>query len=238
MADEKKPIRVLIADDHGVVREGLRMLLEQAGFDVVALAATGNEAVRLALEHKPDVVLLDIRMPDGDGLQALAQIKAQLPNTAVLILTTYDNPTYLAQAVNLGAAGFLTKDTDPQNIPLAVRAVVSGEALVDLQVLQRVLNNLRAGRDPLDTGILSEPEPESGRGAETQKSGPLPEDLTDQEVRVLRLIAQGMSNQEIADRLHISLNTVKTHIKHIFSKLGVSDRTQAAVWAWRHGLGE
>ncbi|NPA06732.1 MAG: response regulator transcription factor [Chloroflexi bacterium] len=232
-----EPIRVLIADDHGVVREGLRMLLEQAGFDVVALASTGNEAVRLALEHKPDVVLLDIRMPDGDGLQALAQIKAQLPNTAVLILTTYDNPTYLAQAVTLGAAGFLTKDTDPQNIPLAIRAVVSGEAMVDLQVLQRVLHNLRAGRDPLSEGGPL-PPPESPEPLEFPRSGPVPDDLTDQEVRVLRLIAQGYSNQEIAERLGISLNTVKTHIKHIFSKLGVSDRTQAAVWAWRHGLGE
>jgi len=207
-------IRLLIADDHGVVREGLRTLLTAAGFQVVAMARTGREALQQALRHRPEVVLLDIRMPDMDGLHALEQIKARLPTTAVIILTTYANPSYLTRAIASGAAGYLTKDTDPQAIVTAVQAVATGESLVDQQMLRRALRSLHPeSRVPTDM-------------------------LTEQELTVLRLIAQGMSNRDIAAHLHISLNTVKTHVKHIFAKLGVSDRTQAAVWAWRHGLGE
>ncbi len=211
---DRRATRLLIADDHGVVREGLRTLLTSAGFQVVALARTGREAIQYALQHRPDVVLLDIRMPDIDGLHALEQIKAQLPTTAVIVLTTYANPSYLTKAIALGAAGYLTKDTDPQAIVTAVQAVATGESLVDHNMLRRVLRSLNPNHQ-------------------------MPTDfLTDQELTVLRLIAQGMSNKDIAAQLHISLNTVKTHVKHIFAKLGVSDRTQAAVWAWRHGLGE
>jgi len=212
------PIRVLVADDHGVVREGLRTLLTQAGFDVVALAATGEEALRLTLEHRPHVVLLDIRMPGLDGLQVLERLRDQAPHVAVILLTTYDNPTYLSRALALGAAGYLTKDADPQSIPLAVRAAVQGQAVLNQAVLRRTWQDSR----PL---------------APAETDAQL-EELTEQELRVLRLLARGLSNQEIAARLHISLNTVKTHLKHIFAKLGVSDRTQAAVWAWRRGLGE
>ncbi len=212
-------IRVLVADDHGVVREGLRTLLTQAGFEVVALAATGEETLQRALALRPQVVLLDIRMPDLDGLQVLERLRAAAPDIAVILLTTYDNPTYLSRALALGAAGYLTKDADPRAIPLAVRAAAQGHVLLDRVVLHRALDDLRlTPTSPTAAAVL--------------------DDLTEQEVRVLRLVAQGLSNQDIAERLHISLNTVKTHIKHIFAKLGVSDRTQAAVWAWRHGLGE
>ncbi len=214
-------IRVLVADDHGVVREGLRTLLTQAGFEVVALAASGDEATRLTLEHRPQVVLLDIRMPDMDGLQVLERIRAAAPQVAVVVLTTYDNPTYLSRALALGAAGYLTKDADPQIIPLAVRAAAHGHVTVARAMLERALDDLRAAAPP---------RPRATTAAVDQ--------LTEQEVRVLRLLAQGLTNHEIAERLHISLNTVKTHLKHIFAKLGVSDRTQAAVWAWRQGLGE
>ncbi len=215
-----EPIRILVADDHGVVREGLRTLLEQAGFEVVALATTGAETLRLAREHHPQVVLLDIRMPDLDGLQVLERLRTSAPDIAVVVLTTYDNPTYLQQALALGAAGYLTKDTDPRAIPLAVRAAVQGQVVVARDALQRVLEAVSA----------IAPEPAT--------PPPLLEGLTEQEARILRLVAQGLSNQAIAQTLHISLNTVKTHLKHIFAKLGVSDRTQAAVWAWRHGFVE
>ena len=214
-----EPIRILVADDHGVVREGLRTLLEQAGFEVVALATTGAETLRLVRDHHPQVVLLDIRMPDLDGLQVLERLRTSAPEVAVVLLTTYDNPTYLRQALALGAAGYLTKDTDPRAIPLAVRAAVQGQVVVAREALRRVLEAV-----PTPTPAASTP--------------PLLEELTEQEARVLRLVAQGLNNQAIAQTLHISLNTVKTHLKHIFAKLGVSDRTQAAVWAWRHGLGE
>ena len=214
-----EPIRILVADDHGVVREGLRTLLEQAGFEVVALATTGAETLRLVRDHHPQVVLLDIRMPDLDGLQVLERLRTSAPEVAVVLLTTYDNPTYLRQALALGAAGYLTKDTDPRAIPLAVRAAVQGQVVVAREALRRVLEAV-----PTTTPAASTP--------------PLLEGLTEQEARVLRLVAQGLNNQAIAQTLHISLNTVKTHLKHIFAKLGVSDRTQAAVWAWRHGLGE
>ncbi len=214
-----EPIRILVADDHGVVREGLRTLLEQAGFEVVALATTGAETLRLVRDHHPQVVLLDIRMPDLDGLQVLERLRSSAPEVAVVLLTTYDNPTYLRQALALGAAGYLTKDTDPRAIPLAVRAAVQGQVVVAREALRRVLEAV-----PTTTPAASTP--------------PLLEELTEQEARVLRLVAQGLNNQAIAQTLHISLNTVKTHLKHIFAKLGVSDRTQAAVWAWRHGLGE
>ncbi len=216
-----QPIRVIVADDHGVVREGLRTLLTQAGLEVVALASSGEEAVQLALAHRPQVLLLDIRMPDLDGLQVLRTLRDQAPEVAVVLLTTYDNPTYLSQALQLEVAGFLTKDVAPDLIPLAVRAAAQGHALFTREVLRRALQEPRSV------------EPSADAEAQVLALG-----LTEQEVRVLRLVAQGLSNQEIAERLHISLNTVKTHLKHIFSKLEVSDRTQAAVWAWRRGLGE
>ncbi len=216
---ETKPIRVLIADDHGVVREGLRSLLSRAGLEVVGSAATGREAVDLAQRLRPDVVLLDIRMPDMDGLQALIAIKESLPTTSVIILTTYTNLEYLARAVALGAAGYLSKEVDPDRIPPAVRAVVAGETIIDRSLLQAALSI------PLHlTG--DKPQPAMAPA----------HNLTEQEVRVLRLIAEGMSNDAIAEALSISRNTVKTHVRHIFEKLGVSDRTQAAIWAMRHGL--
>ncbi len=209
-------IRVLVADDHGVVREGLCSLLAGAGFDVVATAQTGREAVELAQALRPDVVLLDIRMPQMDGLQALAVIKASLPATSVLLLTTYTHPQYLERAVAFGAAGYLSKEVDPERIPQAVRAVAEGEFVLEREVLLGALQ-------------VHLPDVEGEEGADPG--------LTDQEKRVLRLIAQGLSNAAIAKTLTVSRNTVKTHIRHIFEKLGVSDRTQAAIWAFRHGLG-
>ncbi len=208
-------IRALVADDHGVVREGLRSLLSGAGIEVVATAETGREAVELARALRPDVVLLDIRMPQMDGLQALAAIKSSLPTTSVIMLTTYTNPQYLERAVAFGAAGYLSKEVDPERIPQAVRAVVEGETVIERDVLLGALRVPIAG------------------GEEEQMLDP---GLTEQELRVLKLIAQGMNNEAIAQTLTVSRNTVKTHVRHIFEKLGVSDRTQAAIWALRRGL--
>ncbi|MCP4424622.1 MAG: response regulator transcription factor [Chloroflexi bacterium] len=215
----KDKIRVCIVDDHGVVRAGLRSLLIDSGLDVVGEADNGRAAIEMVNKLQPDVLLLDIRMPDMDGLQALAAIKAAHPQVSVIMLTTYANPEYLARAVALGAAGYLSKEVDPQRIPNAVRAAATGETLLDRTLLQAALQNV-AAPSPV------EPEP---------TALPIP-DLTDQEVVVLKLIVEGLNNDAIADMLTISRSTVKTHVRHIFQKLDVSDRTQAAVWAVRHGL--
>jgi len=215
-----RAIRVLIADDHGLVREGLQTVLDREGFEVVGEATTGREAVAQADTLLPDVILLDIRMPDMDGLQALSQIKAKHPQTSVIMLTTYANPSYMARAVNAGAAGYLSKDIDPERIPVAVRAAAKGEHLLDRDLLRTILGNI-----------------ESADAVPPPPSGPEPiVPLSNRELEVLRLIVSGLSNDAIAEALTVSLPTVKTHIRHIFEKLNVSDRTQAAVWAVRRGV--
>ena len=217
MAETK--IRVVIADDHGLICEGLRMVLERGGMDVVGVGSTGRQAVELTVAAKPDVLILDIRMPDMDGLEALTEVKRQELPVSVIMLTSFDTPEYLAQAVARGAAGFLSKSADVKGIPDAVRAVAAGEAIVDRQLLQAAL----------DTS--SRPVAEE-RGF-TRRSA---NDLTEQELRVLKLVAEGLDNSTIAASLGVSRNTVKTHVHNIFSKLGVSDRTQAAILAMRMGL--
>ncbi len=209
-----KKIRVIIADDHGVVRAGLRGLLTAAGLEVVGEAATGQEALTLARMLRPDVMLLDVRMPDKDGLQTLAAIKAEMPDIKVVMLTVYANREYLSRAVAAGAAGYLLKDADPEEIPRVVRAAAEGEMIIDPDLLQSILAHTPA----VEKDALSQV------------------DLTQQELRVLKLIALGFNNDAIAQSLVVSRNTVKTHVRHIFEKLGVSDRTQAALWAVRHGL--
>ncbi len=230
--DDKK-IRVAIADDHGVVRAGIISLLEDSGLNVVGSASDGFEAVELARELLPDVMLLDIRMPNMDGLRALAAIKSENPQIIVLMLTTYANPEYLARAVSLGAAGYLSKEVDPQRIPRAVRTAAAGDSLLDRDLL---LAALESGRTAVSTrtnsAIPSIPIP-----TPTPEPTELPaETLTDKETTILKLIVSGLNNGAIADTLSISISTVKTHMRHIFRKLGVSDRTQAAVWAMRHGV--
>ncbi|MCP4415036.1 MAG: response regulator transcription factor [Chloroflexi bacterium] len=220
---EAENIRVLIADDHGVVRAGLRGLLEDSGLNVVGEACNGRQAVELVKKEQPDVLLLDIRMPDMDGLQALSAIKAAHPQTSVIMLTTYANPEYLARAVSLGAAGYLRKEVDPHCIPKAVRTAVSGDTLLD--------------RDLLQAALAQQSPPPSIPVPETASAIPHEADeLTDQENIVLQLIVDGLNNDAIARALSISRSTVKTHVSHIFKKLYVSDRTQAAVWAMRHGV--
>lgn len=214
-------IRVVIVDDHGIVRQGLRALLTRPGIEVVGEADSGNSAVELASSVAPDVMLLDIRMKDGDGLQALPQIKAISPCTSVIILTTYANPGYLARAISSGAAGYLSKETDPEQIVRAVRAAASGEELIDRTLLEAALTHA------VDNSIPT-PEPTE-----------MPvEALSDRELDVLRLMVNGLSNSVIAETLTISVPTVKTHVQHILQKLHVSDRTQAALLAVRQHIVE
>ncbi len=207
-------IRVIIADDHGIVRAGLRDLLTSAGLEVVAEASTGLEALELTRQYHPHVVLMDVRMPEMDGLRALAAIKADMPDVSVVMLTVYANNEYLSRAVAAGAAGYILKDADPEDIPRVVRAAAEGDMVIDANLLQSIL-----AQTPQDNLSLLDQV-----------------DLTQQELRVLKLIALGFNNDAIAETLVVSRNTVKTHVRHIFEKLGVSDRTQAAVWAVRHGL--
>ncbi len=207
-------IKLLIADDHEVVRSGLKSLVAGTDIKVIAEAASGEAAVRLSLKHEPDVVLLDIRMPDGDGLNALGRIKLERPNMPVLILSTYDNPTYVARAVALGANGYLLKGASREKLLEAIRLAAQGQTSWTREELRRV------------TGALATP----------RLAGDVEVPLTQRESEVLRQLAHGLTNKEIALALHISYETVKEHVQHILRKIGVSDRTQAAVWAVRKGL--
>lgn len=207
-------IKLLIADDHEVVRSGLKSLVAGTDIKVIAEAATGEAAVRLAMKHEPDVVLLDIRMPDGDGLNALGRIKLERPNMPVVILSTYDNPTYVARAVALGANGYLLKGASRDKLLEAIRLASQGQTSWTREELRRV------------TGALATP----------RLAGDVEVPLTQRESEVLRQLAHGLTNKEIALALHISYETVKEHVQHILRKIGVSDRTQAAVWAVRKGL--
>jgi DNA-binding NarL/FixJ family response regulator len=216
-------IRVAIVDDHGIVRQGLRSLLTRPGIEVIGEADSGNAAVVLAQDMQPDVMLLDIRMKDSDGLQALPAIKAASPRTSVIILTTYANPAYLARAISGGASGYLSKETDPDQIVRAVRAAASGDNLIDLSLLQAALASSATHMHdslPADAGeAVIEP-------------------LSERELDVLRLMVQGCPNSVIAETLSVSLPTVKTHVQHILQKLHVADRTQAALLALRLRLVE
>jgi DNA-binding NarL/FixJ family response regulator len=207
-------ITLLIADDHEVVRTGLKSLFAGSDIEVVAEAATGEAAVRLALELNPDVVLLDIRMPDGDGLNALGRIKLDRPDLPVLILSTYDNPTYVARSVALGASGYILKGTTRENLLQAIHTAAEGQTSWTRDALRRVTGALATPRLAADVEVP----------------------LTQRESEVLRQLAFGLTNKEIALALHISYETVKEHVQHILRKIGVSDRTQAAVWAVRKGL--
>jgi DNA-binding NarL/FixJ family response regulator len=215
----KGKTRVLIADDHGIIVEGLRLYLQRDGIEVVGVAQTGRQTIELVQALKPDVVLLDIRMPDMDGLQALAAIKNGGYQTAVIILTGFVRIEYLTRAITLGAAGFLSKDVDPERIPHAIKVVSSGDSIIDREVLQEAIREFY---------FVTESEP--------QEPVPTVQPLTKQELRVLRFIGEGLNNESIAQMLSVSRNTVKAHVSSILSKLGLSDRTQAAIWAVRRGL--
>ncbi len=207
-------ITLLVADDHEVVRCGLKSLLAGTEIEVTAEAATGEAAIKYAMENDPNVVLLDIRMPEGDGLTALGRIKLEKPEMPVLMLSTFDNPTYIARAVALGASGYLLKDCTRDALIGAIRTAASGESAWTRDELRRVTGALATPRLAADVEVP----------------------LTQRESEVLRQLAYGLTNKEIAQQLHISYETVKEHVQHILRKIGVSDRTQAAVWAVRKKL--
>lgn len=207
-------IKLLIADDHEVVRSGLKSLLNGTDIQIIAEASNGEEAMRLVERHKPDVVLLDIRMTNSDGLNALGRMKLNWPDLPVLMLSTYDNPTYIARAVALGASGYLLKGIGREALLAAIRRVSGGGDAWTREELRRV------------TGALATP----------RVSGDVEAPLTQRESEVLHQLAFGLTNKEIAQALGISYETVKEHVQHVLRKIGVSDRTQAAVWAVRKGL--
>ncbi|WP_281186370.1 response regulator transcription factor [Nocardia crassostreae] len=214
-------VRVLIVDDQQLVRAGLRMLCQTAGdLEVVAEAATGGDAVRLAADLRPDVVLMDLRMPGMDGIRATAAILAAHPTTKVLALTTFDDDDHLYPALAAGAFGFLVKDTAPAQLIDAIRRAATGERTFSGDVLHRVVDSAVAAV----SGHTAEP--------------PMPTPafgLTDREAEVLTLVADGLSNAEIAQHLHIGITTVKTHITNLMAKTGVSNRVRLAVMGLRAG---
>ena len=210
-------INILIADDHAVVREGTRQILEQeADLKVVAEAGDGEEAVQLAGSFKPDVAIIDIAMPKLDGIEATKQIKALYPTIAVLILSAYDDDQFVFSLLEAGAAGYLLKSVRGRELIDAVRAVYAGESVLHPSIARKVLNRFR---------------PVAGE-AQEQKAVDV---LTEREKEVLRLATQGLSNQDIANELYLSLRTVQAHISHIFNKLQVSSRTEAVVRALKEG---
>ena len=215
----ESPIRVLIADDQRVVRDGLTMIVGLIeGVDVVATASDGIEAVTGAERERPDVVLMDLRMPGLDGAGATRQVRAALPDTQVLVLTTYADDRSLFPALQAGARGYLTKDAGAEEIEQAIRALAAGRTHLDPTIQQRLV------------AAVLEAQPSHAQVPT------LPDDLTPRETEVLKLIAAGLSNAEIAAALVVSNATVKTHVNRIFSKTGARDRAQAVHYAYRHGM--
>ena len=221
------PARLLIADDHDLVREGLRAVLAgEEDLRVVGEARDGQEALQMCRSLKPDLVLMDVRMPKSDGLEATRAIKEEMPKVSVVMVTMHENPDYLLEAIRAGAAGYILKDAEGERLVGAVRRTLNGESPLAqelaMQLLVRMVNETREDRPP---------SPGANEDQETLSCG-----ITQREVEVLRLLAKGRTNPEIAQELEISRGTVKIHVQHIIAKLGVSDRTQAAVRAIELGL--
>jgi DNA-binding NarL/FixJ family response regulator len=217
MTGETEPIRVIVVDDHDLLRKGLRDLLTEHGLRVVGEAGDGEDAVRLVAHAAPDVVVMDLNMPRMSGVEATRRLAEMAPNARVLVLTVSADDETVAQAIEAGATGYLLKDASGEDIAAGVRAAAAGEALISPSIASRLLERLRPAGD--DAGGLAS-------GAE----------LTDREVEVLRLLAAGRENADIAQELFISPRTVKNHISSILAKLHVDNRIQAAVYAVRKGL--
>jgi len=207
-------IKLLVCDDHEVIRTGLVSLLAGTEIEIIGEAADGNQVLKEALRLKPDVILLDIRMPDGDGLTTLDKLRAQVPESRVVMLSTYDNPTYIARAVALGASDYVLKGSAREDIVATIVAAGKGESPSRSGELRRIAGAM-AVRQAIDDDDVP---------------------LTQRETQVLRHVALGLSNKEIGRSLEISVETVKEHVQNILRKIAVSDRTQAAVWAVRKGL--
>ncbi len=225
-------IRVIVVDDQALVREGLMTLLATAaGIEPIAAASDGEQAVVLCAEHRPDVVLMDLRMPKLDGVQATRQILAERPETEVVVLTTHADETSILDALSAGARGYLTKDAGIAEIARAIQAAAAHQALLDPLVQQQLL----ASATSRAAGPSSRQQV-GATAADAAAPAALPDDLTPREAEVLSLIASGRSNREIAAELFVSEATVKTHINHLFSKIDARDRAQAVHYAYTHGL--
>jgi DNA-binding NarL/FixJ family response regulator len=213
--------RVVLADDQRIVRDGLALVLGLLpNVEVVGTAEDGSQAIALVAEHRPDVVLMDLRMPNVGGVEATRRIRQDHPSTQVIVLTTYSDDESIFAALQAGARGYLTKDAGPEEIARAIDRVARGEAMLDPLVQARLLENLDHAR----------PRPRPS------PPGELPDKLTPREAEVLGLIADGLSNSEIAQHLYVSEATVKTHINRVFTKTGVRDRAQAVSYAYRNGI--
>jgi DNA-binding NarL/FixJ family response regulator len=224
-------VRVMVVDDQGLVREGLMTLLEaSAGIDPIAAASDGEEAVQLAARYLPDVVLMDLRMPRMDGVEATRRIREARPDTEVVVLTTHADEDSILDAMRAGARGYLTKDAGIAEISRAVHAAAAHHAFLDPEVQARLLDAATSGRAGAPAAAMSGGSPSAGPPQS------LPDDRTPREAEVLRLVAAGRSNGEIAAELFVSAATVKTHINHVFAKIGARDRAQAVHYAYTHGL--
>jgi NarL family two-component system response regulator LiaR len=211
-------MKVVVCDDQAIIRDGLEMLLNlERDIQVIGQAQDGAEAIELVEKNQPDLVLMDLKMPVMNGIEATRRIRTRYPHVKVLVLTTYDDDEWVFDAIRAGASGYLLKDTPREDVIKAVRGTVAGKSFVDPSVAGRVLSQLA--------------------GSQTQPSTLVADKLTEREVDVLRLLAQGLSNADIAGRLHLSEGTVRNYVSAILAKLEVSDRTQAAVIAIQHGLG-
>ncbi len=212
-------MKVLICDDQAIIRDGLEMLLKlEKDVEVVGQAQDGAEAVEQTAQHQPDLVLMDLKMPGMNGIEATRQIRARWPAIKVLVLTTYDDDEWVFDAIRAGASGYLLKDTPREEVIKAIRGTVEGKSFVDPAVAGKLMGQVA--------------------GQQAQPASLITDKLTGREVDVLRLLARGLTNANIAARLHLSEGTVRNHISAIFAKLDVSDRTQAAVIAIQHGLGK
>ena len=211
-----EPIRVVLVDDHAIVRQGVRAFLEmQTDFAVVGEARSGAEAIELVLEQAPDVVLMDLLMPDMDGVEATRHVKQASPCTHIVVLTSYHQDEHIFPVLQAGALSYILKDADPEELADAIRLAARGEAIFHPQVAARIGEELRSPHRSLLNPFV---------------------ELSARELDVLRLVAAGLHNNEIAGRLGISERTAKNHVSNILSKLHLTDRTQAAVYAWRKGL--
>ncbi len=212
-----KQIRILLADDHNVLRQGMAQVLNaQPDMTVVAQASNGKEAITLAEQHQPDIILLDINMPEIDGVEAARQITARHPQIGIIILTMYRRDDYVFEAIKAGARGYLLKEVELDELLAAIRSVAQGEAVIDPAIATRVLAEFR--------------QPSHSRQTSEEPS------LSERDIEILRLLAQGLTNQEIGDKLAISEKTVRNRLSIIFRQLHIKNRTQAALYAMREGL--
>jgi DNA-binding NarL/FixJ family response regulator len=231
-AAETGVARLVVADDHALVRSGVRsMLAGEPDLEIVGEAENGREAVELCRRLRPDLVLMDVRMPEMDGLAATRAIKEELPRISVVMVTMEEEPDYLLEAVRAGAAGYVLKGATPEQLTAAVRKVLDGELLLDQGLTMSLLTRLADQKEQEEPSPSPGPPPRAERHPE-----PLLEPLTPREREILGLLTRGHTNREIARQLVVSPGTVKNHVRHIIAKLGVSDRTQAAVRAVELGL--